>query len=186
MTQANGYRCPTCGCWSEGMPTHWNLPLPDPVSGIPPSERQGRVEETVVGELLAVDDEHFFIRANLEFPIAGSEELLSYTCWMSLSRRNATRQLEHWFTEGRERTLEPMVGYLSNELAGFPGSFLHVARIHTQPVGVRPSMEPEPTDHPLARAYRDGVSLELVRQLAHEYGCEAGDVPGAGQSPGRA
>jgi hypothetical protein len=34
--------------------------------------------------------------------------------------------------------------------------------VHTQPVGVRPSIELEPTDHPLAIEQREGITVARV------------------------
>jgi hypothetical protein len=167
----SGYRCPSCGRWCEEAPRCWNLPLPDHVAEIPEALRGSRVEHVVQDELLVRDGKDFFIRGNLDLPILpDKEDCLRITCWMSLSEQNALRQVDHWLTDGRERKLEPMVGYLCNEIPEFPGSFLHVVRIHTKPVGTRPLMELQPGDHPLARAQREGVPMSLVLHLAHTFG----------------
>jgi hypothetical protein len=38
--------------------------------------------------------------------------------------------------------------------------------IHTNPVGVRPFVELEPTDHPLAVEQRNGITLARVQEIA--------------------
>lgn len=38
--------------------------------------------------------------------------------------------------------------------------------LHTQPVGRRPTIELEPTDHPLAVEQRSGITHARVRKLA--------------------
>jgi hypothetical protein len=38
--------------------------------------------------------------------------------------------------------------------------------VHTQPVGLRPLVELEPTDHPLAVEQRDGITVARVQEFA--------------------
>ncbi len=38
--------------------------------------------------------------------------------------------------------------------------------VHTRPVGARPLIELEPTDHPLAVEQRDGISWDRIQQIA--------------------
>lgn len=44
--------------------------------------------------------------------------------------------------------------------------FLLKARVHTRPVGKRPYIELEQTDHPLAIEQRDGITMQRVREIA--------------------
>ncbi|MFJ4770383.1 DUF2199 domain-containing protein [Streptomyces uncialis] len=39
-------------------------------------------------------------------------------------------------------------------------------RVHTRPIGQRPFIELEPTDHPLAVEQRTGITTERVRAIA--------------------
>jgi hypothetical protein len=38
--------------------------------------------------------------------------------------------------------------------------------VHTREVGVRPLVELEPTDHPLAVEQRDGIAMARVQEIA--------------------
>jgi hypothetical protein len=38
--------------------------------------------------------------------------------------------------------------------------------VHTRPVGERPFVELEPTEHPLAVEQRTGITLDRVREIA--------------------
>jgi hypothetical protein len=38
--------------------------------------------------------------------------------------------------------------------------------VHTQPIGSRPLIELEPTDHPLAIEQRQGITLARVQEIA--------------------
>jgi hypothetical protein len=40
------------------------------------------------------------------------------------------------------------------------------ANVHSQPVGIRPTVELEPTEHPLAVQQRIGIALARVQAIA--------------------
>jgi len=60
------------------------------------------------------------------------------------------RQLHHiserWHSEGREQD-EPYFGWFSSELGYTPTTINLKANLRSQPVGFRPLVELEPTDH---------------------------------------
>ncbi len=72
-----------------------------------------------------------------------------------------------WDEEGRENE-PPYFGWLSVELP-YPVSTLNLKTlVHTRPVGFRPLVEVEPTDHPLATEQRNGITLARVQEIAGE------------------
>ncbi|CAG6397899.1 DUF2199 domain-containing protein [Streptomyces cocklensis] len=110
--------------------------------------------------------QHFFIRGLIEIPVIGSEDVFSWGVWVSLSKDNFARALEVWNTEGRE-TEKPYFGWLSTELALYSESTTDLkTNAHTRPVGSRPFIELEPTDHPLAVEQRNGITHARVREIA--------------------
>jgi hypothetical protein len=74
------------------------------------------------------------------------------------------RQL--WETPGRES--EPSYfGWLSTQLMTYSPTTINLkARLHTHPVGQRPTIELQPTDHPLAIEQRTGITQARVQQIA--------------------
>lgn len=42
------------------------------------------------------------------------------------------------------------------------------SRVHPRPNGIRLYIELEPTDHPLAVEYRNGVTIERVQEIAEQ------------------
>jgi hypothetical protein len=109
---------------------------------------------------------HFFIRGLIEIPVIGSQDVFSWGVWVSLSRDNFARALEVWNTEGREAE-KPYFGWLSTELALYsPGTTNLKTNAHTRPVGKRPFIELEPTNHPLAVEQRTGITQDRVREIA--------------------
>jgi len=67
---------------------------------------------------------------------------------------------------GREHE-QPMFGWFATELGVYLPSTLNLkTMVHTQPVGSRPLIELERTEHPLAVEQREGVSLGRVQEFA--------------------
>ena len=119
-------------------------------------------------EQCVIKDEHFFIRGQLVIPVTdappGTE--FGWGVWVSLSRDNYARVASLWTTAGREQE-PPYFGWLSTELPLYQPSTLSLkTHVHTQPVGQRPLVELEPTDHPLAVEQRTGITLARVQEIA--------------------
>ncbi|MGW1736218.1 DUF2199 domain-containing protein [Streptomyces sp. NPDC001999] len=113
-----------------------------------------------------IKGQHFFIRGLIEIPVIGSQDAFSWGVWVSLSRDNFTRALEVWNTEGREAE-KPYFGWLSTELALYSEGTTNLrTNAHTRPVGKRPFIELEPTDHPLAVEQRTRITQDRVREIA--------------------
>ncbi len=54
----------------------------------------------------------------------------------------------------------------STTLPVYPSTLSLKTHVHTRPVGVRPFVELEPTDHPLAVELRTGIAMQRVREIA--------------------
>jgi hypothetical protein len=69
-------------------------------------------------------------------------------------------------TPGRESE-EPYFGWLSSDIPSYEPTTLELkTHVHTQPVGQRPVVELEPTDHPLAVEQRTGITVARVQRIA--------------------
>lgn len=136
-------------------PAHWHL--------IPESERDTRC--LLSSDQCIIDDEHFYIVGNLEIPVIGVEERFSWDVWVSLSDKSFARACELWEQPGRESE-PPYFGWLSTRLPCYPETLLLKTHVHTRPVGQRPFIELEPTDHPLAVEQREGITLARVQEIA--------------------
>jgi Uncharacterized protein conserved in bacteria (DUF2199) len=110
---------------------------------------------------------------------------------VSLSRDSFTRVLSLWTTPGRECE-QPYFGWMSTELPMYqPSTPLLKTRVHTRPVGQRPLIELEPTDHPLAVEQRAGITLARLQEIAETLlhalpGPAPTPTPGTGRYLGRA
>lgn len=110
--------------------------------------------------------QHYFVKGLIEIPVIGSDEVFSRAVRVSLSRENFSRAVSLWNTTGREAE-RPYFGRLSTGLAAYSPTTLHLkTHVHTRPVGERPFVALEPTEHPLAVEQRTGMTRDRVREIA--------------------
>jgi hypothetical protein len=164
MSIPAGFPCRSCGQWHEGLPFSYGSPAPaywhDELAGDPNS--------ALAEELCVIEGEHFFVRARIVIPVVDGPGEFDWGVWVSLSHENFLRTLELWETSGRESE-EPYFGWLSTEIPIYQPSTLNLKTlVHTQPVGVRPVVELEPTDHPLAVEQRTGITVARVQEFAEQ------------------
>lgn len=159
------YTCGACGQLHEGLPFSYFIPAPAPWEVLSRRERWRSVldEETCV--IRNKEGTFYYIRGNIEIPVLDGPHPFSWTVWVSLSEANFRRAGELWEQPGRENE-PPYFGWLGVELP-YPTSTLHLkALVHTQPVGQRPLIEMEETDHLLAVEQRNGITLAGVQAIA--------------------
>jgi hypothetical protein len=161
---APGYQCRCCGEWHDELPFAYHAMQPDYWS----PELADDDGSWLADEVCVIGDEHFFVRGLIRLPVTDADDDFDWGVWVSLSRDNFARMTEVWDLEGRESE-PPMFGWLSVELPAYGPSTLNLkTMVHTQPVGVRPLIELEPTDHPLAVEQRDGITVARVQALAEQ------------------
>lgn len=85
--------------------------------------------------------------------------------WVSLSETNFKRASDRWHDPNRTEE-PPYFGWLCNNLPGFPETLSLKTNVHTRPLGIRPFIELEPTEHPLAVEQRDGITMARVIEIA--------------------
>ncbi|MGW2424239.1 DUF2199 domain-containing protein [Streptomyces sp. NPDC001709] len=110
--------------------------------------------------------QHYFVKGLIEIPVIGSDVVFSWGVWVSLSRENFSQAVDLWDRPGREAE-KPYFGWLTTDLPVYSTTTLNLkTHVHTRPVGERPCVELEPTDHPLAVEQRMGITLDRVREIA--------------------
>jgi hypothetical protein len=157
-----GYRCSRCGQWHDELPFAFHVLEPAVWTPELAADEDSWLEE----ELCVIKGEHFFIRGLVRIPVVDADQDFEWGVWTSLSRDNFARTLKIWDREGREAE-PPMFGWLSVQLPGYdPPTFSLQTMVHTQPVGLRPLVELEPTDHPLAVEQHEGITVARVQEIA--------------------
>ena len=157
-----GFFCKTCGQRHDGWPMSFGTNAPIYYESIPEDERPSRCDLT--DDLCVIDGQSFFIRGCLELPVIGGDEPFVWGAWASLSEASFRRTLEIWEQEGRESE-PPFFGWLSTSLPFYPETLSLKTHVHTRPLGQRPFIELEPTDHPLAIEQRQGLSRDRLREI---------------------
>ena len=160
---SKGFRCRCCGEWHDGVPTDFGFEFPASYVIVPEAERERRCE--INADLCVIDDEEFYIRGRLEIPVIDGPGPFVWGVWTSLSRTSFLRATELWTTPGREGE-KPYFGWLNSAIPLYPDTLNLKTLVHTRPVGERPWVELEPTDHPLAVEQRNGITMARVVEIA--------------------
>jgi hypothetical protein len=167
------YACLTCGEAHEGVPSLGSA-APLYYYSIPEAERGARCH--LDSETCTVDGEFFFVRGCLEVPILGESEPFVWGVWTSLSSGNFER-FRRLLDQTNRSSEGPFFGWLSASLRGYPDTENLRTRVHLRDDGMRPFIELEPTDHPLAVEQRSGITLDRVGVILSHYAHERSDAP---------
>lgn len=158
----HAWTCRCCGRQFNTLPLDYAWEAPDHWFQIPEPEREHRAKRD--SEVCWIDGKDVFVRGCLEIPIVGQDNSFTYGVWVSVSKASFSRILELWTAPVVEN--EPRkFGWLCNEIPVYPTTLNLKTHIHLRGGGKRPSIELEPTDHPLAIEQRTGISIERVEEI---------------------
>lgn len=155
------FQCACCDEIVEGIPTFgWDYPIH--YLDVPEAERPERVFLT--SDLCVIDDKWFFVRGCLEIPVIGHDDPFIWGVWVSLSEDNFFEFQE--LLEVKERSkFGPYFGWFSASINIYPETLNLKTKVHIRDDGVRPYIELEPTDHPLALEQQQGISVKRVSEI---------------------
>ena len=155
------FKCTSCDQWHEGMPTY-AAEAPLYFYSVPIEQRASRC--TLTSDTCVMDKKHFFVRGCLEIPVEGEREPFIWGVWVSL-REDRFGEFTACFDAPKRSHIGPFFGWLSAELPLYPSTENLKTRLHLRDNGVRPSIELEPTNHPLAIEQRNGISVNRVAEI---------------------
>jgi len=158
------FKCATCDEWHEGMPG-FSADAPLYYFYVPREDRDRRCQLTA--DTCVIDEEAFFIRGCIEIPVAGTEEPFTWGAWVSFSPENF-QTFRRLLDESDRDGFGPFFGWLSASMKGYPEAEGLKTKVHLRN-GIRPYIELEPTDHPLAVEQRTGITVERVGQIYSAY-----------------
>src|SRR5262249_46724088 len=99
-------------------------------------------------------------------PIRDHSERFGFGAWVSQKRENFLA----YESEPESTEIGPFFGWLCTRIAYYPVETLALkVMANFRGHGLRPFIELEPTDHPLAVDQRDGITLEKAWEIAHWY-----------------
>lgn len=144
-------------CFGPSAPELW--------FSVPENEREARC--LLSSDQCVIDEKHFFVLGRIVLPVVDAPEPFVWLVWVSLSERNFDRATELWERKGRENE-PPYFGWLQSFLPYEPSTLNLKTLVHTQPVGERPLIELEKTDHPLSVEQHNGITMARVQQIAEK------------------
>jgi hypothetical protein len=161
------FKCVSCDEWHEGMPG-FGADAPLFYYGVPVEERGSRC--VLQSDTCVVDNAHFFVRGCLEIPVEGERDRFIWGVWVSLSKERFD-EFVACFDAPKRSQIGPFFGWLSAELPLYPSTENLKTRVHLRDHGMRPFIELEPTDHPLAIEQRNGISVDRVAEIYAHHEC---------------
>ncbi len=164
MGAVSTFKCTSCGKRHAGPPLAYDVPAPVYWVG---AKYAARDDSHLDDETCIIEGKHFFIKGSIELPIRGAKGTFVWTVWVSLSQANFDRARTLWSIPGREAE-PPYFGWLSSELPYAPSTVNLKTMVRTRPVGERPSVQLEPTKHPLAVEQRRGIARGRILKLASQ------------------
>lgn len=155
--------CQCCGRQFNELPLDYACDAPDHFFDLPQAERETRAKRD--SDVCIIDGKDIFVRGCLEIPIVGQDEKFIWGVWISVSKPSFERIVYLWngaIPDGEP----PIFGWLCNNLAHFPPTLGLKTHLHLRSGGIRPAVELEPTDHPLAVEQRQGMTLRRIEEFA--------------------
>lgn len=159
------FRCADCGEWHEGMPS-FGASAPLYYYTIPEAERGERCQLTA--ETCIVDNEFFFVRGCIEIPVIGAMEPYIWSAWVSLSSKSFDEFISTFDAPNRSE-FGPYFGWLSTAFLVYPSPQNLKTHVRIREPGLRPLIELESTDHPLAIEQRAGITVKRVAEIYAAY-----------------
>jgi hypothetical protein len=163
------FDCHVCGKRHEQLPA-FGFEAPAQLRAVPSNEQPSRVLLTADTCIIELDGVHHFVRAQLEIPIQQTSDFFIWGVWGSLSESSFARFVELF--DNVERTPgETFFSWLSSDLPAYPDTMFLKSQIRTREYPLRPLVELERTDHPLAIDQHNGIpqarATELAASLLH-------------------
>ena len=163
MPDLDGFQCRTCGQWHSSVPLDYSYDAPHYWT----RELDSDPDSFHNADLCVIRNEHFFVRGVIEIPISGHEGAFCYGVWVSLSKGNFQRMVDLWEDPAIVNE-PPYFGWLCNSIDLYPETLNLKTNVKSRKVGLRPFIELEPTDHPLAVEQRNGITWIRVREIAEK------------------
>jgi hypothetical protein len=157
------YQCKTCGTThddlpdiSDDKPYYWYT--------VPEAEREQRTFLTA--DTCVIDEEDFFIRGVINLPVHDYHRDFGFGVWVSQKKENFLKYIEN----SESNQIGPFFGWLSTEISFYGESTLSLKTMAHFPGGTRrPTIEVEPTPHPLSLDQLEGITLEKAWEIVHFY-----------------
>ena len=121
-------------------------------------------------DLCIIEGRDFFVHGVIEIPVHDYEYGFGWGVWVSHKKENFEIYQEHFDAAD----IGPFFGWLCTEIGYYPESTLGLKTMaHYRGRGLRPRIVLEPSEHPLCRQQREGLSLPEAWRIVHHYAEQA-------------
>jgi hypothetical protein len=162
------WTCSCCGKTYSGLPLDYDVVFPDYYIGWRRELSQEEINRRSVvnSDICVVDNEFYFVRGVIELPVLGfREDSFRWGAWVSLSEKSFKEVMD--LSDVDPAGHGPYFGWLNTDLPLYsPTSAGLKTIVHLRGGNKRPSIELEPSDHPLAAEQRQGITIERIQQIA--------------------
>lgn len=163
----SSWNCACCGKSHSGLPLDYCVEFPQYYLGWREglSDKEIKKRCFVNSDICVVDDKYYFVRGVIEIPIIGFEDTFNWGAWVSASKKSFDEIIELWDKD--PSGYGPYFGWLDSALNLYsPPTCGLKTNIHLRGGNLRPRIELQPTDHPLAVEQRNGMTIERVQEIA--------------------
>lgn len=155
------FLCTSCNKVHHGMPS---FGADAPLSYFDVPEEDQALRCSLGTDECVIDEKFYFVRGCIELPVHGESEPFVWGVWVSLSESSFMQWLKCFEMADRSH-VGPFFGWLNASLKPYPNTNNLRTRVHLRNDGIRPRIELEPTDHPLAVEQNEGISVHRVAEL---------------------
>jgi hypothetical protein len=159
------WTCGCCGQQFDALPLDVGATYPDSYFTVPEAERPSRVRHTK--SFCAIDPDWYFVRGCIEVPVIRYDDVFAWGVWVSVSDKSWNAIHDAW-DEPARAIGAPYFGWLNTALKLYPDTISLKTKVHLRS-DLAPYIELEPTDHPLAREQREGITIDRVLEIANAY-----------------
>jgi hypothetical protein len=156
------YQCACCGKTHEELPDI-GFAKPEHYFDVPPEERGDRIQLT--NDICVIDNQYYFIRGVIKIPVNDGETYFGIGVWISQKKENFENYQQH--PDSSE--IGPYFGWLCSDIPEFGNTLSLKTEAHFQNGNLRPWIKLQTSDHPLAVAQQEGISLARAWEVVHEY-----------------
>ena len=161
------FLCTSCGARHDLAEINFGADAPLQWEMLSPDERES---STLTADQCVIESREgssFYIRGCLQVPIRETGRCFEWGVWCSLSERSFFEMQEHW-TDPERASLGPYFGWLCTKIPMYPDTMYLKSMVHQRGVGLRPTVELEPSGHPLAVDQREGIETARLSRIVEE------------------
>jgi hypothetical protein len=117
-------------------------------------------------DLCIIENRDFFVRGIIEIPVHDYEHEFGWGVWVSHKRENFQKYRDNFDSAD----IGPFFGWLSTEITFYSQSTLELKTMaHYRAQGLRPRIMLEPSEHPLWKHQKEGITFDEAWKMVHHY-----------------